>query len=193
MRINTKLISFLREWLCYNNSMNEASSKIFAFLFLVGTPSSKDTILKACDLNKEELKGVISLLKESLKTLPFTLIESETEVQLVLTEQMTSYFDPFIKKAREETLTAATLQTLTIIGYLGMASKYEISFVRGVSSTQSISTLLSKSLIEEVEQDRYSLSVEALSHLGIIKKEDLPDFEKTHEEFIQKIKNASSI
>ncbi len=173
--------------------MDEASSKILAFLFLQGNPCRKEIVMKACELKTDEFIHTLALLKKSLQSLPFALVESDTELQLVLTKEMTTSFDTFIKKARDESLTAATLQTLTIIGYLGTASKYEISFVRGVSSTQSISTLLSKSLIDEVAEDRYSLSVEALTHLGITKKEDLPDFEKTHEEFAQKIKNASSL
>ncbi len=173
--------------------MNEAQSKILAFLFLQGNPTRTETAMKACELSLEEFNSAILGLKYSLESLPFTLIQSDTEVQLMLTTGMTTYFDAFIKKARDESLTPSTLQTLTIIGYLGTASKYEVSFVRGVASTQSISTLLSKSLIDEVGGDRYTLSTEALSHLGITRKEDLPDFQKITTEFTQKIKNASSV
>ncbi len=62
------------------------------------------------------------------------------------------------------------------------ATRGEIDWVRGVNSSAALRTLLMRGLIEgrEDERDkrriRYSITTEALAHLGLSRIEDLPRY-----------------
>ncbi len=172
--------------------MNKHESFVLSFLFIRGGPTKKELLQKVLSVNKEELTEILTHLKTSFENLPFAIIENDEEIELTLNKEMTEVLDPYLKREKEADLTPSTLQTLTIIAYLDKPSKFDISFIRGVSSAQSIGTLLAKGLIEEFETDTYSLSLEALSHLGVEKKEDLPDFVSVRKSFQEKIHNAIS-
>ena len=73
-----------------------------------------------------------------------------------------------------------SLETLAVIAYQDGATRGEIDWVRGVNSTAALRTLLMRGLIEGQEDARdkrrlrYTLTTEALAHLGIAHIEDLP-------------------
>jgi len=92
---------------------------------------------------------------------------------------------PFIKgllhKKIETTLTAASLETLSIIAYKQPITKVEIERIRGVLSDGPIETLLNKRLIEEKGRSDgvgrpylYGTTEEFLRHFGIKDLESLP-------------------
>ena len=93
------------------------------------------------------------------------------------------------KEELEGELSAASLQVLTICAYLGPISKSEISFIRGVQSTQSIRSLSSRGLITK-ENEKYSISIEAMQKLGLNNISDLPEYEKIKADFEEKLKDA---
>ena len=173
-------------------TMTPIESTLLAYLFLKGVPSKKETLKKVLGVTTEELIPIIAKLNETLRLLPFSLLENETDLELTLNSAMTELLDPYIKKEKEGELTQATLQTLTIIAYLNNPSKYEISYIRGVASNQSIAALLARGLIEETTADTFTLSLSALSHLGVTKKEELPSFQEIRKGFLEKIHNAIS-
>jgi segregation and condensation protein B len=89
-----------------------------------------------------------------------------------------------VKKLRESELARdlgkASLETLAVIAYQTGTTRGEIDWVRGVNSSTSLRTLLMRGLVEgrEDERDkrriRYSLTTEALAHLGIKNASELP-------------------
>jgi segregation and condensation protein B len=76
------------------------------------------------------------------------------------------------------------LETLAVIAYQTGATRGEVDWVRGVNSSTSLRTLLMRGLIEgrEDERDkrrtRYSLTTEALAHLGLARIENLPRYDE---------------
>jgi segregation and condensation protein B len=172
--------------------MDDASRKILAFLFLRGLAVRKDIVIKACKLSENDLETALHGVGEALHKTPFLLLETREELELVLDEKETIFFADYIKKEEEADLSPGALQTLTIISYLDKPSLYEISFVRGVSAKQSISSLLSKGLISECESDAYDISPEALLYLGVTSKEELPNYAEIRAGFLEKIQHASS-
>jgi chromosome segregation and condensation protein ScpB len=172
--------------------MNDASRKILAFLFLRGLAVRKDLVMKACRLSESDLESALQGVREILHKTPFLLLETREELELVLNEKETLFFADYIKKEGEADLSPGTLQTLTIISYLDRPSLYEISFVRGVSAKQSISSLLSKGFISECGNDSYDISPETLLYLGVTRKEDLPNYAEIRAGFLEKIQHATS-
>ena len=153
---------------------------IEALLFASGEPLEKKHLAKILDISDTELKIALNALKNQLEGRGVSVIETEREVEM----RTSSEASPLVKKLRESELARelgkASMETLAVIAYETGSTRGEIDWVRGVNSSASIRTLLMRGLIEgrEDERDkrrvRYSLTTEALAHLGITRAEDLP-------------------
>ena len=72
------------------------------------------------------------------------------------------------------------METFAVIAYQDGATRGEVDWVRGVNSSASLRTLLMRGLIEGREDEadkrrvRYSVTTEALAHLGVTRAEELP-------------------
>jgi segregation and condensation protein B len=163
-----------------------------ALLFASGEPLEKRQLAELLSIKDTELKLVLKALTDSLKGSGTTLIETEAEVELRTSPEAAA----IVKKLRENELSRelgkASMETLAIIAYQKSVARGEIDWVRGVNSSASLRTLLMRGLIEgrEDERDkrriRYSLTTEALAHLGVSRSEDLPRFT----ELRQSVKDA---
>lgn len=172
--------------------------KLSALLFLYGEPITIYKIkefLKEEDLNKKEIENLLKELEENLKNIGLTIVKKEKkdEDKTEITISVLSELGEIAKKVRKEELegdlSAASLQVLTICAYLGPISKSEISFIRGIQSTQSIRSLSSRGLITK-ENEKYSISIEAMQKLGLNNISDLPEYEKIKSDFEEKLKDA---
>lgn len=172
--------------------------KISALLFLYNEPITIlkiKEILKEENLNKKEIENLLKELEIKLKEIGLTIVKKDKkdEDKSEITISVLNELNGIAKKVKEEELegelTASSLQVLTICAYLGPISKSEISFIRGVQSTQSIRSLSARGLITK-ENEKYSISIEAMQKLGINSIEDLPEFEKIKSNFAEKLNDA---
>lgn len=151
-----------------------------ALLFASGEPLEKKQLAKLLDIKETEVKVVLKALTDSLAKSGVVVVETDTEVELRTAPDAAV----IVKKLRENELARdlgkASLETLAVIAYGTGTTRGEIDWVRGVNSSASLRTLLMRGLIEgrEDERDkrriRYSLTTEALAHLGIENKDELP-------------------
>ena len=155
-----------------------------ALLFASGEPLEKKHLAKLLDIKESEVKHVLKALTDSLKNSGVVVVETDTEVELRTAPEASV----IVKKLRESELARdlgkASLETLAVIAYQTGTTRGEIDWVRGVNSSASLRTLLMRGLIEgrEDERDkrriRYSLTTEALAHLGIASAAQLPRAEE---------------
>ncbi|MDP1707420.1 MAG: SMC-Scp complex subunit ScpB [bacterium] len=160
-----------------------------AVLFAHGEPLEKKQLAKLLGIKDTEVKVVLNALTNSLKGSGVMLVETDTEAELRTAPEASV----IVKKLREDELSRdlgkASMETLAVIAYQdGLSAgnhgttRGEIDWVRGVNSSTSLRTLLLRGLIEgrEDERDkrriRYSLTTEALAHLGVSSVKDLPQF-----------------
>lgn len=151
-----------------------------ALLFASGEPFEKKRLAKLLDIKDSELTIVLQSLSHSLSGNGLVVVETDTDVELRTAPETSD----LIKKLRQHELARelgkGSLETLAVIAYQNGASRGDIDWVRGVNSSASIRILLMRGLIEGREDDRdkrricYSLTTEALAHLGIARIEDLP-------------------
>lgn len=173
-----------------------------ALLFASGEPLEKKRLAALLGVKDAELAVVLKALADSLKGTGVALVETDTEAEL----RTAPLAAGFVKKLRESELARdlgkASMETLAVIAYREGATRGEIDWVRGVNSSASLRTLLLRGLIEgrEDERDkrrvRYSLTTEALAHLGIARASELPRaaelFARTHAVIEEETKNASA-
>jgi segregation and condensation protein B len=153
---------------------------LHALLFASGEPLQKKQIAKLLDIDEKDVKLALKALIDSLKASGVTVVETETEVELRTSPEAA----PIVKRLRESELARdlgkASLETLAVVAYQAGATRGEIDWVRGVNSSTSLRTLLMRGLIEgrEDEKDkrriRYSITTEALAHLGLSNVDELP-------------------
>lgn len=151
-----------------------------ALLFASGEPLEKKQLAKLLEIKESEVSSVLKALTDSLKNSGVVVVETDTEVELRTAPEASV----IVKKLRESELARdlgkASLETLAVVAYGTGTTRGEIDWVRGVNSSASLRTLLMRGLIEgrEDERDkrrtRYSLTTEALAHLGIKNATELP-------------------
>ena len=78
------------------------------------------------------------------------VIKVEDAYQLVTRPEYADYIKKFTGIDREQSLSKACLETLTIIAYKQPVTKADIEQLRGVKCAYSITVLLEKNLIQEV-------------------------------------------
>jgi segregation and condensation protein B len=128
----------------------------------------------------------IEELENALKGIGLALLKSNDGLSIVTDPSQASLVETFWTKELEGDLTPATLQVLTLVAYLGNPTREEISYIRGVQSSQSIRTLTVRGLITR-QGEVCALSGDALKELGITKVEELPDYEALHSSLSEKL------
>jgi len=157
-------------------------ASVEAILFASGEPLEKERLATLLGVSVAETDAALVMLSDELKGRGLALVETLDEVELRTAPEAAS----LVKRLRESELARdlgkASLETLAVIAYQAGATRGEVDWVRGVNSSASMRTLLLRGLIEGTEDPndkrriRYSLTTEALAHLGLSRVEDLPRF-----------------
>ncbi len=158
------------------------SSQLEAVLFASGEPLAKARLAKLFDISSEEIASALDELRTALSDRGLALVETEEEVEL----RTSAGASEAIKRLRESELSRdlgkASLETLALILYKGSVTRGEIDWVRGVNSGAAVRALSLRGLVERYEDPadkrraRYRATVDALSHLGVEKREQLPRY-----------------
>ncbi len=160
--------------------------KIVTLLFLSGEPMKIDSLALLLGVKKEDVETHIDEVSNALASIGLALLKSSDGLSIVTQSVQAPLVEAFWKEELQGDLTPATLQVLTLVAYLGSPTREEISYVRGVQSSQSIRTLAVRGLISR-NGEVCSLTGEALKELGVTKVEDLPDYETLHASLMEKL------
>jgi segregation and condensation protein B len=160
-----------------------------ALLFIHGEPVPYKKIESVLDIKKEECEKLVQALKENLEDegRGLQLLSDKEKVQLATKPAFNKILETFVKEELTEELTPASLETLSIIAYLGPLSRAKIEYLRGVNSSLILRSLAIRGLVERMPDPRhpagflYQPTFEVMKHLGMQKQEDLPEFEKFQE------------
>ncbi len=168
--------------------MLRPAAALEALLFASGEPILKKQLTTLLETTPEQLAEIIAELAEGLGGHGLALVETADDVELRTAPEA---FE-MVKKLREDELSRdlgkGSLETLAVIAYRAGGAdegsngvtRGEIDWVRGVNSSASLRTLLMRGLVtgREDERDkrrmRYTLTTDALAHLGISHARDLP-------------------
>ncbi len=137
-------------------------------------------------IKKEDIEKHINELSVALESIGLSLLHSNEGLSIVTQSIQAPLVEAFWKEELQGELTPATLQVLTLVAYLGAPTREEISYIRGVQSSQSIRTLTVRGLVIR-SGEICRLTGDALMHLGITKIEDLPDYETLHASLVEKL------
>ncbi len=165
--------------------------KLATILYLSGEHTPIARIATLLNVSKEEVETGLIQLESTLNSIGLQLLRIDNGVSIVTSKDQADLVELFWKEELKGDLTPAALQVLTLVCYLRDGTREQISYIRGVQSTQSIRMLTVRGLITRKEEV-CTVTAEALKHLGILRVEDLPDYESIHAQLKEKLENRSS-
>lgn len=170
------------------------ASQIEAILFYKNEPVKIEELARILNLNQEETRDALLKLEQSLINRGISLINNQNEVSLTTSIQTKELIDSLRKEELNKDIGKAGLETLAIVLYNEGVSRREIDYIRGVNSYFVLRNLTIRGLIEKYQEKearipKYRPTLKLMAHLGITKKEELPNFQKFKEE-ISKIEKS---
>jgi len=172
-------------------------AQIEAILFWKGEPSSSKELSKFLNVETTEVEVALRNLEISLQSRGLCLTRNGSEVMLYTAPEASELIKKLVKEESTRDISKAAVEVLSLVLYRGPISKREVDYIRGVNSSYIIRNLLVRGLVERVEaKDKgsfvYQTTFDLLSHLGITKKEDLPDFDSVQKDITEFTANAES-
>ncbi len=173
-----------------SDSIKNVSRQVHAFLFSEGGSLTLRKLTRLTGADESRIIEALRFLTERLEGTGLTIIQTDTEVSLVI-ERETS---PSVQKAFERELATdigdAGLEVMAIVLYRGPSTRTQIDYIRGVNTSSTIRTLLSRRLLERTgnpddgREYLYRPTVELLAHIGVRNTAELPD----HERIVQELR-----
>ena len=153
-----------------------------AFLFAEGEPLSVRKLKQMLDCSDSDFDSAIGELARKREGSGISLVRTADEVSLAVS----SLCAPAIRAENERELTReigdAGLEVLAILLYRGPSTRSQIDYIRGVNTSTTLRTLLSRGLAQRAGNPKdareyiYSATTELLAYLGVTDKEKLPDY-----------------
>ena len=178
----------------YHRLMLNLESKIESTLFFKNEPVALAELSKLLNVPRENLQFTIYNLQKKYENSGIVIVTDGELVSFGTHPDNSQLIENIQKEELSREIGRAGLETLSIILYKGPVSRREIDYIRGVNSGFILRTLLIRGLIvraESVSGERsysYKATLELLKHLGITRREELPQFEtafKKIEEFVK--------
>lgn len=158
-------------------------TQIEAVLFYKAEPMKKSALADFFSVTLEVLETTLQNLSQSLSERGIRLTLTDTHVQMVTAPEASELIESIRKTELKSDIGKAGAETLAIILYRGPLSRVEIDRIRGVNSAFIIRNLLIRGLIERRSNPNdtrsfiYAPTPNLFNHLGISRREELPDFE----------------
>lgn len=172
-----------------DKNLEKKLASLEALLFIHGEPIHYKKIESVFGFTKGEIEPVVLEMKKRLEQpgRGLQLIADKEKVQLATKPEFNNILEDFVKEELTLDLTPASLEALSIIAYLAPISRAKLEYLRGVNSIVILRSLMIRGLVERFPDPEhpsgflYQPTFDLMKHLGISKKEDLPEFEKFRE------------
>lgn len=160
---------------------------IEAILFAAGEPVAISRLAVALQCGPEEVVAAAEALQDNLafERRGIRLVRLEDSYQMCSAREQADYITAALETRKPPKLSAAALETLTVIAYYQPATKAFVEQIRGVDSSYTIGVLLNKTLIEECGRlnvpgrpIQYRTTPDFLRTFGLESLEDLPEIQR---------------
>ncbi len=160
----------------------ELERHIEGVLFYKAEPMTVTALAGFFELPETDILEALNILEARLNMGGTRLVRTDTLVELVTAPDVATTIEKLRRDDLKRDIGKAGAETLAIILYRGAQSRAEIDNVRGVNSSFILRNLLIRGLIERRSNPRdqrsfmYAVTPALLTHLGITKREELPQF-----------------
>ena len=167
----------------------ELQRAIEAILFASGERMELSRLAMAIEADEKDVAAAADALADQLafERRGIRILKLDNGYQMVSSGEMADMVTKALETRKPPKLSAAQLETLTIVAYYQPATKAMIEQIRGVDSSYSVAALMNKKLIEECGRLNvpgrpilYRTTPDFLRTFGISSLEELPPIEKVH-------------
>jgi segregation and condensation protein B len=163
-------------------------SLVEALIFASELPLSRGRIASIIgDVKADDVVRIVERLNRGyeLSCRPLAIVEFGGGYQMVTREEYAPWIRKVFSQKRKIRLSQAALETVAIIAYKQPVARIELERIRGVNVDGVLKSLLERNLVRIVGRDRgigrpflYGTTQEFLSHFGLARVRDLPDYEE---------------
>ena len=171
----------------------ETKQKLESILLFKGQPVSYKELAKLLETDEQAIKSAIRDLSADYEKRGMSIVFNEHECELVTSPEAAELLSSLEKQDNETELSSATLETLSIVLYMGPIARSMIDYVRGVNSQFTVRTLLMRGLIEKdphSKAPKYIATLDTIKFLGLNKMDELPNYAEVKQEIAQFIKES---
>ena len=167
--------------------LEQLQRAIEAILFAAGESVEVSRLSFALETDKDEVRKAADALADTyaFERRGVRIIRLEDAYQMVSSGEMADYVTKALETRKPPKLSAAQLESLTIIAYYQPATKAMVEQIRGVDSSYSISALMNKKLICEAGRlnvpgrpIQYATTPDFLRTFGLSSLDELPEIER---------------
>lgn len=164
--------------------IDKIKSIVEAILFSAGRIVETKELMAILELSNEDVDSIMQNMKSEFEELNrgIEIIKVDNGYQMCSKKEYYDYIYPIFDNRAKPSLSAAALETLSIIAYNPKITRAEVEQIRGVNSDGTIYKLLEYNLIEEVGRldapgrpTIYATTKEFLKMFGISTLEELPE------------------
>ncbi len=167
-------------------------AKLEALLYYHGDPIPLSKLGSLVGLSGEDCARAVAQLERmcALDTARGLMVVRHGDtVQLVTKPSCREVGDALVRDEFREELSPAGLEVLSLIAYLGPVPRATVDYIRGVNSSFTVRNLVVRGLVEKDSQASrgnvyaYRASAAFLSHMGLSKISELPEYGTYREKF----------
>ncbi|MBQ3145426.1 MAG: SMC-Scp complex subunit ScpB [Clostridia bacterium] len=167
--------------------IDKIKSIVESILFSAGRAVETKELMAILELSNEDVDSIMQNMKSEFEeqNRGIEIIKVDNGYQMCSKKEYYDYIYPIFDNRAKPSLSAAALETLSIIAYNPKITRAEVEQIRGVNSDGTIYKLLEYNLIEEVGRldapgrpTIYSTTKEFLKMFGISTLEELPELPK---------------
>lgn len=173
------------------------ANAVEAVLFYAAEPVELRDLARFFDCDENDIREALQEI-EGRQQGGMQLIQTETTAALATTSEQSDVIERRKKEEKQQPLSRAASETLSIILYRGPISRADIDYIRGVNSTAMLRTLSVRGLVEKVSSSDdsrtylYQPTADLLAHLGVSKKEELPNYDSVQSDIDTFMQSASA-
>jgi segregation and condensation protein B len=167
---------------------------IESILLFKGQPVSYKELSILLEQSVEETKKAVEELSKEYTERGMSIVYNDHECELVTPHEQAELISKLQKQEVETDLSNASLETLSIILYMGPIARSMIDFIRGVNSQFTLRSLLVRGLIEKDPNSKipaYIVTLDTIKFLGLNKIDELPNFKEIKHELAKFVKENS--
>lgn len=165
---------------------------IESLLFVSGNGLSISHLAEILEISEKDVKEYADKLNTFYKSnnRGLELVEYDGYIQLKTPEENFLYVTKLAESKRKQPLSAAALESLSIVAYHQPVTRSSVEFIRGVNSDGPMARLIERGLIEECGRldapgrpILYGTTKEFLRSFGLNTLADLPDIAELSKQF----------
>ena len=160
----------------------DLATRAEAFLFSEGGSLSRKRLAELLECSAAQLAPALNELSQRLEGRGITLVQTDTEASLAVSRDASHAVQAAFERELGANIGQAGLEVLAIVLYRGPSTRAQIDYIRGVNTSSTLRNLLARGLLErsgnpdDAREYLYRPTSDLLAHLGISRKDELPDY-----------------